>query len=194
MLPAEDNRCAAYKAREPRQLGTQDDFYDLAKTRRVQLELEAVLTEEGPISLSLAAARVAACFGFERTRQKVVDRINDIAHRARIERTQQMTGIILWPGSCSPREWRHFRGSAPGDADARSSSDLPAHEIANAAAHILATNGACPRRDLQRALSRLFGFKALGGTVANHLDEGIDHLIAAGRARLDGDGRVEAIA
>jgi very-short-patch-repair endonuclease len=189
--PPEDGEVPVYRARPQEHLGSQEDFHDPAQSGRVQAELEAVVREEGPISLNLAAARVAACFGFERTRGKAVLWIDEIARRARVERTEQATGAVLWPASAVPGEWRAYRRSEPGDLDARASADLPVQEIANAAEHLLTVNGACPRRDLQRALSRIFGFKALGGTVAAHLDSGIEHLIAAGRARLGPDGRVE---
>ncbi len=183
-----------YRARARRRLGSQEDFHDPLQSLKVQAELEAVVAEEGPISLGLAAARVAACFDFERTRQKVVDRIEQIASRARLQRTEQATGSFLWPNEITPPDWRGARSSAPGDPDARRSDELSIHEIANAAAHLLERNGACPRRDLQRALSRIFGFKALGAAVATHLDSGIEHLISVGRARVDADGRVEPAA
>ena len=179
-----------YRAHRGTWLGTQEDFYDSTQTQKIQSALGVLVGVEGPIRLELAAAAVAQRFGFERTRQKVVDRIDEIARRARVPRTEHGPRTFLWPDSVAPQTWRVFRGSNPGDADARDAVDLPPQEIANAAAHVLAENGTCPRRDLQRALSRLFGFKALGGTVALHLNEGIEYLISEGRAILAPDDRV----
>jgi hypothetical protein len=44
---------------------------------------------------------------------------------------------------------------------------------------------------LIRALSRLFGFKAVGSTVARYLDEGVECLIRQRRAGVDAIGRID---
>ncbi|MBL8693165.1 MAG: DUF3320 domain-containing protein [Planctomycetes bacterium] len=183
----------AYKARAHSLLGTQEDFYDPSQTRRVQAELLSVIAEEGPISLALAASRVAASFGFERTRRKAVDRIDAIARRLRVHRTQQATGVFFWQSEASAVDWRVFRRSEPGSINVRASSDLPVQEIANAAAELLAVNGACPQLDLLRALARVFGFKALSKSISDHLANGVELLLATNRARLDNQDRIELI-
>jgi len=183
----------SYRARRGRILGTQDDFYDSASNKKIRTELLAVVDAEGPIRLELAADRVAGQYAFERTRQKVVDRIADLAKDARIVATVHGERTFLWPSAFSASSWQGFRVSQADDPDTRNAIDLPPHEVANAAAHLLETNGACPHRDLLRALSRLFGFKALGVTVVASLDEGIELLTDLGRARTSEDGRIELV-
>jgi hypothetical protein len=63
--------------------------------------------------------------------------------------------------------------------------------VANAASHLLAANGACPPPELLRVLRGMFGFKALGATVAATLEEGVSLLVSSGRARIGPDGRIE---
>jgi hypothetical protein len=174
-------------------LGSQETFYETYQNKRIEAELIAVVEEEGPITLGLAASRVARAFSFERTRRTVVERVDVIARTAGIPRTTGSQRVVLWPRGLDPKTWRGFRTSSADDTDARDADDLPLHEIANAASHVLSVNGACPRRDLQRALSRVFGFRSLGSTVARSLDSGIDQLIVDARARLDAEGRVEPI-
>ncbi|MSR62026.1 MAG: DUF3320 domain-containing protein [Planctomycetes bacterium] len=174
-------------------LGSQQDFYDAASARELRAALLAAVEQEGPLCLELAAARVARRFGFERVRQKVLERVDEVARQAGLTRTAQGARAILWPRGVEPTAWRAFRTSASDDPDLREAEELPWQEIANAAAHLLAANGACPRLELQRALSRLFGFRALGAALAAQMDAGIECLVAAGRARLDADGRVELV-
>jgi very-short-patch-repair endonuclease len=180
-----------YVARRIAVRGEQADFYDETQRALVAATLREVVESEGPLRLELAAARVAAAFGFARTRQAAVDRIEGLARGAEIQRTQHGERVFLWPAAQPPDEWRGFRTCAPDDPDARDAIDLPPEELANAALHLLATNGACPRRDLQRALARLCGFKSLGATLAGFLDEGIELLLRSGRARLGENERVE---
>ena len=191
--PTPSPSLASYRARRGRRLGTQEDFYDSSYSRQVRTELVAVVTAEGPIRLELAARRVAGQFTFERTKQKVMDRIEQLARDAGIKTTKHAERTFLWPSTMNPEEWTEFRVSQAEDPDARDAIDLPPREVANAVAHLLEVNGACPHRDLLRALARMFGFKALGGTVASSLEEGIALLISSKRARAGADGRVEPV-
>ncbi len=181
-----------YRARQPRSLGSQADFYDAASMSIIRSELGAVVANEGPILLELAASRVAGCFGFERTRAKVVERVDQAARMALQPRVVHGSRVFLWPRDVEPKTWREFRSSEPGAQDLRDPIDLPPEEVANAAAHLLSSSGSCPRAELLRALSRLFGFKALGTTVARYLDEGVEILVRDGRATIDESGRIDA--
>jgi hypothetical protein len=183
-----------YRAKRGRLLGTQEDFYDSSHDKQIRAELVATVTAEGPIRLELAADRVADLFAFERTRQKVVDRIGRLARDAGIKTTKHGERTFLWPSNISPEAWTAFRVSQPDDPDARNAVDLPPHEVANAAAHLLDANGACPPRELLGALKHTFGFKALGTAVVSSLEEGISLLISSGRARIGLDERIEPIA
>jgi very-short-patch-repair endonuclease len=180
-----------YQARCPRSRGTQEEFYEQGTLSAIKSELGAVVANEGPIRLELAASQVAAAWGFERTRAKSVERVDAVAQRAQTPRVVHGSRVFLWPPDVDPKSWRLFRISEPEDRDQREAVDLPPEEVANAAAHLLAQSGACPRADLLRALARLFGFKAVGSTVSRYLDEGIQHLLHHGRAVVDSNGRIE---
>ncbi|MCK6449026.1 MAG: DUF4011 domain-containing protein [Planctomycetes bacterium] len=180
-----------YRARKAHLLGTQDEFYSPGAMPCIKSELDAIVANDGPIRLERAAAQLAACFGFERTRAKVVERVDEAARSAQTRRVVHGSRVFLWHRNADPTTWREFRCSEPGDADQRDAIDLPPEEVANAAKHLLSASGACPRTDLLRALARLFGFRALGATVSRYLDEGIEHLLNEGRASVDETGRVE---
>jgi very-short-patch-repair endonuclease len=177
-----------YQRYEPARMRSQEAFYDERQQRAVESVLVEVVEAEGPLLLELAASRVAAAFGFARTRRPAVERVAELAQRRGLPRTTHGARVFLWPESLAPASWRGFRLSNPDDDGLRAAEELPPEEIANAAEHLVATNGACPRRDLLRALARMFGFKALGSSVASSLEQGLELWTRSGRARMtDGD-------
>jgi very-short-patch-repair endonuclease len=169
--------------------GSQADFYDSSAVPRIRSVLSEVVRHEGPISLRLAARRVAACWGFERVRAPALDRIRRLIPRDQVVLRRSAAGEFLWPGDVDPETFATFRvPGAEGDGE-RDATDLPLEEVCAGVRYVLDLNLSTPREELVRQTARLFGFGRVGSVVAKRIDSAVDALIEKGVARED-DGLV----
>ena len=162
-------------------------FHDAASSPRIREVLEKVVREEGPISVPLACRRVAAHWGIERVSEKVARRIREIAAASGVRTTKDGSRSFFWPPDVQPGSYTGFRVPGKHPDSRRDAQDLPPEEVANAAAHLMEQMISLPVSDLTREVARLFGFDRAGKEIAAFIREGIDKLIASGRATLDGD-------
>jgi very-short-patch-repair endonuclease len=169
-----------------RSLGTPDDFHQPAADAAIRRVIADVTRQEGPISLRLAARRVAAHWGIARMSEKVVERVRRVLPSADVLVQSSATGEFLWPSGKGPETYDAFR--VPGsDADSdRDAADLPLEEVANAALFLLRRHISAPEEEIVREASRLFGFRRTGTVVEARMRAGIALLVDRGRARRDG--------
>jgi hypothetical protein len=95
-------------------------------------------------------------------------------------------GEVVWPAGVDPAGWTRIRGPAV-EGVSREAGELPAEEIAAAAAWLLSTNLSMPTADLLRETARVFGIQRMGAKVSEAMAAGVDLLVTRGRAAKDGD-------
>lgn len=167
-------------------LGTPDDFYRTQTNARLRQRLKTIVAPEGPMSLALAARRLAAHWDFSRFIASVQQRVEVLARRARMRIVQHDDDLFLWPDGLDPEAYRAFR--IPGDSanTRRDATDLPPEEIANAAQHLLNQHISLPTDDLVRETARLLGYQRLGPRVEPAIRRGIAVLLRRPTAREEG--------
>jgi very-short-patch-repair endonuclease len=171
------------------ELGDLNAFLDSRSTQEILERLEAVIEAEGPVSLDLAARRVAACWGIRRVGHRVEERIKKLAPRARCRRTPHGEKAFLWPEGLDPAEYTGFRAAGEDPDAQRGISDIPPEEIANAALHVLKGQVSMPADDLIQQTGRALGFQRVGRNVREGIRAGIDLLCERGDA-CEEDGSV----
>jgi len=167
-------------------LGTPDDFYRAPADAKLRQTLRAIVTTEGPMSLGLAARRLAAHWDFSRCTASVQQRVEQLARRAKVRIVKHGSDRFLWPDDLEPAAYRAFRLPG-GSAEARrEATDIPPEEIANAAQHLLGQHISLPLDDLVRETARLFGYQRTGQRVEPAMRRGIALLLTRQMAREEG--------
>ena len=161
------------------------DFFAPTASARLREQIERVLEQEGPVHEELLARRLLAAWGLQkltlRVRQRIEEQVAELVKRgAVLER-----GEFLWSGARRPEQYTDFRRAHP----EREAVHLPAEEVANAAAWVLAQALSLGREDLLRATGRLFGVQRLTRAVLPVLQGGLELLVLQGRCVLE-DERV----
>ena len=163
-------------------LGSQADFYESAAVVAIRKRVREVVQQEGPISLSLATRRVAACWDFGRVTSKAIDRVRRLIPTDDVFVQSTEAGEFLWPGELEPASYTSFRVPDGNGDGARQATDLPLEEIGNAIVHVLEHNMGAPQDELAREVARIFGFDRLGPVVAERMHSAINALLDRGIA------------
>jgi hypothetical protein len=163
-------------------MGEIEDFYNPAMDSTIRSVIDAIIRQEGPVSLGLVAQRIVELWRIGRIGTRIRERIEQLAAQTRYEQTKSANTVFLWPKDINPHSFREFR--VPGDPDKarRGPADIPVEEIANGALYILKGQISLPADDLMLETARLFGFQRTGTTVSECMGAGINHLVERGDA------------
>ena len=166
--------------------GAQSDFYERWTTVAIRERLTEVVRQEGPISITLAARRVAAAWGFERARSRAVRRIRKLIPESEVQLQATDAGEFLWPKDIDPADYEVFRVPRANGSGAREAVDLPLEEIGNAARHLLERHMSAPLDELIRETARLFGFQRVGRIVNERIANAVERLVDLGVVQIEG--------
>jgi Arc/MetJ family transcription regulator len=83
--------------------------------------------------------------------------------------------------------FRGFRVPRDGEEASRTAEELPQVEVGNAMRWLLQQHQALAADDLAREAARCFGITRLGSAVKEVMREAVERLVAAQRARREGD-------
>lgn len=159
-----------------------DDVHDDRHRDELGRLLATIVRTEAPITLRVIAKRVAPFFGIARTSARLETRLRSVLASSNVAAVR---GDVVWRPDQDPATYTLAR-LAPADAK-RDAQEVPTEEIANAAAGVLRANVALERDELVKLTARALGFSRTGEKVASSMAEGIDLLLARGRAKQDGD-------
>jgi hypothetical protein len=159
-------------------LGAPEDFFRTASNAKLRQTLEAIVAQEGPISLVLATRRLAAHWALSRLTATVQQRVAQIARRAKVQRVQHDCDLFLWPQGLDPTHYSVFRIPDNRSDTRRDAADLPPEEVANAMLYILSQHISLPMDALIREVARLFGYQRAGQKVEQALRRGVALLLA----------------
>jgi len=160
-----------------RLLGTQQEFYQYVSSHRIREVIAEVVKHEGPISLRLAARRVATHWGFKQVREQARERVRNLIPREEVQAHASGTDGFLWPAGTDPDTYQNFRVPSVSPDSVRDADDLPVEEIACAALFILRQRISVPEADLVRKTGRLFGFQRSGERIERRMLAGIKILV-----------------
>jgi very-short-patch-repair endonuclease len=147
------------------------------ETKKLLLEIVRI---ESPLTLRLLAKRVAPYFNIHRATNRLEERIRGI-----LGRNVKIQNDVVWRLDQDPIAYREYR-EATGEAK-RDAAEVPAEEIANAAAAVLRGSISIDKEELIKLTARLLGYGRTGGKVADQIDTGIVLLVKRGGAKRDGD-------
>jgi hypothetical protein len=173
--------------RVDRVIGSMEEFYESHAVSIIQDKIREVVQAEGPVSLGLAAKRVASFWGFDRVRARPAARIRKLIPASDVAVQLTTSDEFLWPATLSPTEYTSFRVPGSDGSGARQAVDLPLEEIGNASMFILGSHLSGPVGELIRETARLFGFARVGRVVESRCRLAITGLAERGRVLIDGE-------
>lgn len=163
------------------------DFYTPASKAAIASAIDAVVSNEGPVSLQLCARKVMAAWGLKRLTPAVLSRICECISAGTLRSQPCAYGTFLWPSTLPSTDWSGLRFPGSSEDSFREAEDLPPEEIANGVMYILSQQVAMPVAALVKETARLFGIRRVGSTVDQIMQEGISLLVLAGRAKQNGE-------
>ncbi|MEZ4320238.1 MAG: DUF4011 domain-containing protein [Myxococcota bacterium] len=131
--------------------------------------VRALVDTEGPLTLELAASRLASAWSTRAT----------VRIQRALATALEASGIPVVDGVIGPAQrdagWRGYRVPDPERPNTRRDLDqIPMQELVNAADALLARFGRTPDEDLLRELARTFGFASLGARLREPLEAALD--------------------
>jgi very-short-patch-repair endonuclease len=179
-----------YEPHAAESVGDSAEFYSPAATRRIAGTLRQIVEKEAPITLALAARRLAALYGIDRITSRVEVRLAEVlaADTARSRPPPpRLEGDTLWKAGQSSAEYRRFRVHGDSPQSQRDIDDIPLAELANAAAAVLEQQVSLPFEDLIREAARLLGFPRVTPRIRARLAGTKERLLERG-AEFDEEG------
>ena len=165
-----------------------EEFYFYNSENMIRQKIFEVVQQEAPISLNLAAKRVAGFWNFKRVTAKTVNRVRRLIPREEINLQDTKNGTFLWSCGQTPGTYAGFRVPGKDALSLRDAADLPLEEIANAILYIIEDQISAPKEELVRATARLFGFQRVGTIVEEQIRDAISLLEISGRVIENGSG------
>ena len=173
-------------------LGDERYFVGTESTYIIKKQISAVLEAEAPISRDLLCKRVLEAWGISRIGARIGKRFDLLVSSMWLKCTKQGDAIFYWEDGMDPAQFDDFRIPSTDDRTRRSFENIPPEEIASAAKHILGQQIGLLKEDLEREISRLFGFARCTEAMQKCIRGGIEIAIKRQWARQDGD-RVNAM-
>jgi len=112
-----------------------DLFYEPSYDSVLQQMVEWIVTREGPVLDTVLARRIARVHGFQRTGNRIQERIERVA-QARFKATEEAGGTFYWPREIEPCEEIPFRRPTDDDS-ARSVEEICTAELLSLARWVL---------------------------------------------------------
>jgi len=172
--------------------GDSDYFADNESTYIIKKQISSVLEAEAPISRELLCKRVLEAWGISRAGARISRRFDLLVSTMWLKCTKLGDAIFYWEDGIDSAQYDDFRVPSTDDRTRRSFENIPPEEIASAAKHILGQQIGLLREDLEREISRLFGFARCTEAMQKCIRAGIEIAIKRQWATIDGN-RVNAL-
>ena len=162
--------------------GPVEAFYESRGRAVIQVQVQRIIQDEGPITGDLIIRRVAQEWGFNRVASKIKN-IIESSLPLRPEDPIRPINPTYWPTDIDAETYRHYRVA---DRDVRKFEDVPVEELHNAALDILEKYITFPKDDFAAEIARCFGFSRVTQSTAAICDLAIRDLLSGGRIVADG--------
>jgi len=137
------------------------DYFNEYGTNEIVQQITEVIAFEAPIHQEVLYRRVLEAWGISRIGSRIKRRLDGIMSRyfKNFLYRKFAGNIYYWSNDQVPGEYDNFRIPAPNDECTRRNFEhLPPEEIASAIKYIVGSQFGLSRADLERELSRIFGF------------------------------------
>jgi very-short-patch-repair endonuclease len=139
--------------------GPGEDFYEPRSRPVIQVQINRIIEDEGPITAELITRRVAQEWGFKQVGSKIKRTVEDYISQC----SAKPTGTTYWPESVEPTEYKNYRIA---DREIRKFDAVPPEELHNAAFDILDKYISFPEDGLAAEIARSFGFNRVTKSTA----------------------------
>jgi hypothetical protein len=150
-------------------------------------QLLAVLNAEAPISRELLARRVLAAWGISRAGSRINARFDELLSAMRVQYTETVETIYYWNDGQSFNSYAQFRTPTDNPASRRDMELIPPQELAAAIKYITERQLGLAREDLEREVSRIFGFARCTEAMQGHIKGGFAIAVKKGWVEQSGD-------
>jgi hypothetical protein len=150
--------------------GPADIFYEPSSHPIIQVQINRIIEDEGPITADLITRRVAQEWGFNR----VASKIKKIFEENLNQCSAKQTGATYWPETIEPAEYKNYRVA---DREIRKFDDVPMEELTNAAYDILDKYISFPADGLAAEIARSFGFNRVTQSTAHVCEVALSQMI-----------------
>jgi len=173
-------------------LGTERYFAGTESTDIIKKQISTVLEFEAPVSRETLGKRVLEAWGIARAGARISKRIDQLINAMWLTSTTLGDSVFYWQDGTNPAQYDDFRVPSKDEKTRRSLDNIPTEEIASAVKYILNQQIGLLKEDLEREISRLFGFARYTEAMQTPVRAGIDMAIKRQWAHQDGD-RVNAL-
>ena len=166
--------------------GNSDFFAGYESTGIIKQQIETVLSVEAPISREILCKRVLEAWGISRMGARINRRFDELFSSMHLEVATAENVTFLWNSFVESCQYNDFRVPSSDPKSRRNLEHIAPEEIAAAIKHILDKQISLEKDDLDREISRVFGFARCTEAMQKCINAGIK--IAADRkwAKVDG--------
>ncbi|MCL1895585.1 MAG: DUF3320 domain-containing protein [Clostridiales bacterium] len=150
-----------------------DYFAGYESTNKIKRQIETVLEAEAPVCREVLCKRVLEAWGIARMGSRINRRFEGLFSMMQLKSTKEGDAVFYWKKKMDPGKYESFRVPSKGNEDRRSLEHIPPQEIAAAVKYILGQQIGLPRDDLEREVSRIFGFARCTEAMQERIREGI---------------------
>ena len=173
-------------------LGNPEFFASYESTSIIRQQIETVLAVESPIHREVLCKRVLEAWGISRMGARINRRFEALFSTMRLRYTKWGNAIFFWNAQTDPQQFKDFRAPSSDDKSRRNLELIPPEEIAAAIKSILSQQIGLEKEDLDREVSRVFGFARCTEAMQKCIMVGIQIAVNHKWATVDGN-RVNAI-
>ena len=178
--PAELSPVAGYQ-------GNSEYFASYDSTGILRRQIGLVLETEAPICHDLLCKRILEAWGISRMGARISKRLDDLITAMRVRATRLGDVVFYWTAEFDPQEYFDFRVPTADEKSRRNMDQIPPEEIASAIKHILDQQISLLKEDLDREISRLFGFARCTEVMQGYIRAGLETAIHRKWAVVEGN-------
>jgi hypothetical protein len=146
----------------------------------IRKKIEAVISNEAPISKALLMRRVVQSYGITRAGTRIQAHFDTILDRLNLCTSTQEDQIFFWHADQDPETYDIYR-PALSEETRRDAKETPVQEAAAAICQVLADQISLNQDDLVREGAKLMGYTRLGTSVTNLFTNAIRFAVWKGR-------------
>jgi len=154
--------------------GNSEYFSGSESTALLRQQIEAVLQVEAPVHRDVLCRRVLEAWGITRMGARISRRFDSLFSAMHIKSTKQEGAVFFWRAEMDTQQYDVFRVPSAEDPSRRNLEHIPAEEIAAAIRFILHQQIGMVKEDLDREVSRAFGFARCTEAMQKYIMAGLE--------------------
>ncbi|MFE7062056.1 DUF3320 domain-containing protein [Sutcliffiella sp. NPDC057660] len=165
-----------------------DFFYTIEGRTIIQKQIQQIITQEAPVSLSQLTKTIITSWGFTRSGAKLETIIESVLSKMKIYKSKEEKGLFLWKAEAQFNTYKEFRLA---ENNRRALQDISKQEYANGVMEIISSALRLPKADLIKEISRQLGYSRTSSQGEQFIQEAIDLNVKKNLIVVDEKGFVE---